>query len=117
MMSAGVLSDRIEILRAAPATPAAVDDWNNPAYQADAAVVTVDGRIAPRSEQEQAQLADAGAVTADYSGIVLTIDVTERDRLRRVADGAVFEIRSRRAIPSFGGGTHHVKLLLSRVTP
>lgn len=112
MMSAQILRQRLEIRRAALATPAAVDEWNQPTYAADTTVATVDGQIQPLSDREVATLVDAGAQIGDYKAFMFPSDVRTGDRIRVASTTVDYEVRS---VVDAAGIGHHLELLLRRV--
>lgn len=111
-MSAQVLRHSLEVLRVSLASPAGVDEWNQPVYTSDAVVATVAAQIQPLSMTEVVALSDAGAQVGDYRAFMLPTDVRTSDRIRRVDTDETFEVRS--VIDAAGVG-HHLELLLHRV--
>lgn len=127
-MTLSALFDRtLEIRRDALSSPGAVDEWNQPAFDADAVNATVDGLIQPLSIREVALLTDAGAQIGDFrafldayhvaAGLQVATDVRSSDRLRDTVANAIYEIRS--VLPTgpidSTGQPHHYELVLRRV--
>lgn len=113
----------LEIRRRDPSAPASVDDWNQPAYDADQTLATVPGTLQQLSDREVALLTDAGAQIGDYraflaaryvapDGTSAPTDVQTADRIIDVASAAQYEVRS--VIDAAGRG-HHLELMLRRV--
>lgn len=87
----------IAVLRVLPLDPPEVDEDNLPVLADPVVIATVAGLIAPISMTEQAQLGDAGATAANYSGFLDPTDVLPSDKLQDVTtspDGPIYEIRS-----------------------
>lgn len=116
----------LQVRRAAPYSPASVDEWNQPTYEADATVATVRGRIEPMSVTEVALLTDAGAQLGDYRGWCAPADLRISDRIGHdetlcpmptAVDLATqtFEVRAAETKQAGDGAVHHVELLLRRV--
>jgi hypothetical protein len=102
----------LDVKRRALNSPAAVEDWNQPTYDADATVATLAGSVQPLTIREAALLSDAGAQVGDYHAFTPIADIRLSDRLRDTTSGQVFEVRH---IRDAAGANHHLELLLSRV--
>lgn len=125
MISGHIRNRRLAILRAFLADPPAVDDWNQPVYDADVAIATVDGSLQPLSLREVASLTDAGAQVGDYSALVEThyvkpdgtqgtTDLTTADRVRDDTTGSGSPIYQVKSVLASARG-RHLDVLLRRV--
>lgn len=110
-----LLRHPLDVLRSVPTI--AVDAWNQPVYSADTVIASVMGRVEALSVTEQAQLADSGALSADFRAYTEpTTAPREGDRVQRTDTSETFQVRSVLPRVQGDGAIHHYELLLNKVT-
>lgn len=105
-------NQQLQVRRAALASPAAVDEWNQPTYAADATVATVRGRVHQLTDREVATLSDAGAELGDFRAYTEIADIRDSDRVID-AGGVQYEVRG---VVNPAGANHHLEILMTKVT-
>lgn len=116
---------RLEVLRAAAASPAAETEWGQPLLAAPAVHATIDATFAQLSDTEVATLADTGAQVGDFrlmtpasyvlpDGTGAPLDIRGSDTVRDPATGYVYLVRS---VIDAGGLGRILTCLLRRVDP